>query len=89
MFYNRFVQRDARYRDKDGGILRNEREVIEMWKQQYDEYLNGAEAEDNKRNGFIGTVHVEDMLTPTIKEVKDAIKQLKNTIAVEIDAIGT
>ncbi|XP_065078800.1 uncharacterized protein LOC135701797 [Ochlerotatus camptorhynchus] len=71
-----FVVRAEMSRDKEGGILTDEREVIERWKQHYDEHLNGTKAEDQggRRNGFVGTVDVGDMPAPMIGEVKDAIR---------------
>ncbi|XP_065082900.1 cytochrome P450 4c21-like [Ochlerotatus camptorhynchus] len=70
-------------RDKEGGILTDEREVIERWKQHYDEHLNGAEAEDqgSRMNDIVATADEGNMTVPTIDEVKDAIRQLKNNKA--------
>ncbi|XP_065076956.1 uncharacterized protein LOC135700391 [Ochlerotatus camptorhynchus] len=85
-----FVPRTEMYRDKKGGILTDEREVIERWKLPYDEHLNGAEAEDqgSRRNGFVGTADEGGMPALTIGEVKDAIRQLKNNKSAGKDGIG-
>ena len=85
-----FVPRAEMCRDKDGGILTDEREVIERWKQHYDGHLNCAEAEhqDGRRNDFIGTADEGEVPTPTVSEVKDAIKQLKNNKAAGKDGIA-
>ena len=65
-----FVPRAEKWRDKDEGILSDEREVIERWKQHYDEYLNGAEAENQDgEEDFIGTADEGDVPVPTIGEV--------------------
>lgn len=71
-----FVSRVEICRDKNGGILTDECEMIESWKQHYDEHLNGSEVKDqtSRRNGFIGTVDEGDVLTPTISEANDATK---------------
>ena len=84
-----FVPRPEKCRDKDGGILSDEREVIERWKQHYEEHLNGAEAE-NQDGGedFIGTADEGDVPAPTTDEVKDATKRLKNLKAADKDGIG-
>lgn len=85
-----FMPRAEMCRDKDGGLLTDEREVIERWKQHFDEHLNGAEAEyqDDRGNDFIGVADGEDEPTPTEREVKDAINKLKNNKAAGKDGIG-
>ncbi|EDS29027.1 conserved hypothetical protein [Culex quinquefasciatus] len=60
-----------------------EREVIDRWRMQhFDEHLNGAEAEagvqGGRREDFIGTAGEGVESVPTMREVKDAIKKLKN-----------
>ena len=50
-----FVQRTKMCRGKEGGILTDEREVIERWKQHYDEPLNGAQADNRAFDDYIGT----------------------------------
>ena len=47
---NGFVPRAEMCRDKEGGILADERKVIQRWRQHYDEHLNGAQA-DNEAYG--------------------------------------
>ncbi|XP_038118093.1 uncharacterized protein LOC119769497 [Culex quinquefasciatus] len=53
-----FTPRVEMCRDKDGVILTDEREVIDRWKQHFDEHLNGTEAEagvqDGRREDYIG-----------------------------------
>ena len=64
--------------------------MIERWKQHYDEHLNGAEAENQDgEEDFIGTADEGDVPAPTIGEVKDAIKRLKNHKAAGKDGIVT
>ncbi|XP_052564527.1 uncharacterized protein LOC120430808 isoform X2 [Culex pipiens pallens] len=57
-----FMPRAEICRDKDGGILTDEREVIERWKQHFDEHLNGPEAEyqGDGGNDVSGMVDGED-----------------------------
>ncbi|XP_058064584.1 uncharacterized protein LOC131214222 [Anopheles bellator] len=85
-----FVPRAEMCRDKDGSILTGDREVTERWKQHYDEHLNGAQAEDHGggESDPVGVTNVEDVPAPTISEVKDAIKQLKNNKSAGKDGLG-
>ncbi|XP_058453484.1 craniofacial development protein 2-like [Malaya genurostris] len=43
---NGFMPRAEMCRDKEGGILTDERELIERWRQHYDEHLNSAQADN-------------------------------------------
>ncbi|XP_052565823.1 uncharacterized protein LOC128093352 [Culex pipiens pallens] len=58
-----FTPRVEMCRDKDGVILTDEREVIDRWKQHFDEHLNGTEAEagvqDGRREDYIGAAGEE------------------------------
>ena len=87
-----FVPRAEMCRDKDGSILTDDREVTERWKQHFDEHLNGAQAEaedqDNDGSDIVGATNDEDVPPPTIGEVKDAIRMLKNNKSVGKDGIG-
>ncbi|XP_052565015.1 uncharacterized protein LOC120421478 isoform X3 [Culex pipiens pallens] len=85
-----FMPRAEMCRDKDGGILTDEREVIERWKQHFDEHLHGPEAEyqGDGRNDVSGMVDGEDEPATTMREVKDAIKKLKNNKAAGKEGIG-
>ncbi|XP_038106408.1 uncharacterized protein LOC119766088 [Culex quinquefasciatus] len=89
---NGFTPRVEMCRDKNGAILTNEREVIDRWKQHFDEHLNSAEAEagvqGGRREDFIGTAGEGEEPVPTMREVKDAIKKLKNNKAAGKDGIG-
>ncbi|XP_062714037.1 uncharacterized protein LOC134290845 [Aedes albopictus] len=78
-------------RDKDGSLLTDKREVIERWKQHFDEHLNGEEnvgTEDQGSGGndYVGAAEDGNEPTPTLREVKDAIHQLKNNKAAAISA---
>ena len=72
--------------------MTDEREVIDSWKQHFDEHLNGADAEaeeqDSRRDDFVGTTDEAEEPAPTIREVKDAIRRLKNNKAAGKDGIG-
>lgn len=78
------VPRTEMCRDKVVSIYTDEHEVIEWWKQHYDEHLNGAEAahQDSKRNDFISCVNCHE-----VSEVTDATKLLKNNKAAGKDSI--
>jgi endonuclease/exonuclease/phosphatase family metal-dependent hydrolase len=85
-----FVPRAEMCRDKDGRILTDDREVTERWKQHFNEHLNGVQEEDQDGEGgdVVGAANDEDVPPPTIEEVKDAIKQLKNNKSAGKDGIG-
>ena len=87
-----FTPRAEMCRDKDGVILTDEREVINRWKQHFEEHLNGAEAETEDQDGrgddYIGTAGEGEEPAPTMREVKDAIKKLKNNKAAGKDGIA-
>ncbi|XP_062704877.1 uncharacterized protein LOC134287218 [Aedes albopictus] len=80
-------------RDKEGSLLTDKREVIERWKQHFDEHLNGEEnvgTEDQGSGGndYVGAAEDGNEPTPTLREVKDAIHQLKNNKAAGKDGIA-
>ena len=87
---NGFVPRAEICRDKEGGILTDEREVIERWKQHFDEHLNGPEVEnqDDREIDFSTEVDDGNEPAPTVREVKDAIRKLKNNKTAGKDGIG-
>ncbi|XP_038117301.1 uncharacterized protein LOC119769343 [Culex quinquefasciatus] len=67
-----FTPRVEMCRDKDGVILTDEREVIDRWKQHFDEHLNGTEAEagvqDGRREDYIGAAGEGVEPVPTLRE---------------------
>ncbi|XP_058839558.1 uncharacterized protein LOC131695048 [Topomyia yanbarensis] len=88
-----FVSQAGICRDKDGSLLTDNHEVIERWKQHFDEHLNGEKnmgTDDQGNGGFDYVSAVEDgnEPTPTLREVKDAIQQLKNNKAAGKDGIA-
>ncbi|XP_062707718.1 uncharacterized protein LOC134288053 [Aedes albopictus] len=90
---NGFVPRAEICRDKDGGLLTDGREVIERWKQHFDQHLNGVENVGTGAHGNGGNDDAsaaEDGIepTPTLREVKDAIYQLKTNKAAGKDCIA-
>ncbi|XP_055633717.1 uncharacterized protein LOC129774044 [Toxorhynchites rutilus septentrionalis] len=54
-----------------------------------DEHLNGIQAEDQDDDGsdYVGAVNNEDVPSPTIGEVRNTIKQLKNNKSTGKDGI--
>ncbi|XP_055626490.1 LINE-1 retrotransposable element ORF2 protein isoform X1 [Toxorhynchites rutilus septentrionalis] len=84
-----FVPRAEMCRNKEGGILTNEREVIERWRQHYDEHLNSAQTGDldGVEEVYTGAMNNDDVPPPTMGEVKEAINQLKNHKAAGKDGL--
>lgn len=64
------------WRDKSGSILTDDCQVTEKWKEHVDEHLNGTQAEDNSggESNFVCATIEEEVPSPTIGEVNDAIK---------------
>ncbi|XP_055628129.1 CDK5RAP1-like protein [Toxorhynchites rutilus septentrionalis] len=84
-----FVPRAEMCRNKEGGILTNERDVIERWRQHYDEHLNSAQTGDldGAEEDYTGAMNNDDVPPPTMGEVKEAINQLKNHRAAGKDGL--
>ncbi|XP_058463637.1 uncharacterized protein LOC131437952 [Malaya genurostris] len=70
-------------RDTSGNLLTNEREVIDRWKQYYDEHLNG-EAQDTENDTGInlGARSADDRFpAPDQSEISEEISNLRNNKA--------
>ncbi|XP_058456434.1 uncharacterized protein LOC131433845 [Malaya genurostris] len=99
-FYKKFnksrngpVPRAEMYRDKDGSLLTDGREVIKRWKQHFDEHLNGAEnvgmgVQDDGGNDYVSAAGDGNDPAPTLREVKDTMHQLKTNKASCKDGIA-
>ncbi|XP_065092188.1 uncharacterized protein LOC135713044 [Ochlerotatus camptorhynchus] len=76
-------------KDLDGNLLTNECEVIERWKQYYDEHLNGEAAENEGGTATdLGTRAEDDRLpAPDLQEVEEEIGRLKNNKATGVDQL--
>jgi sorting nexin-29 len=76
-------------RDLDGNLLTNECEVIERWKQYYDEHLNGDIAEDDDEVAVDLGVRADDdrIPAPDLQEVEEEIGRLKNNKAAGADQL--
>ena len=63
---NGFVPRAEMCRDEEGGILTDEREVIERWRQHYNEHQNGAQADNRASDGgdYVGASADGDVPVP-------------------------
>ena len=86
---NGFVPLADMCRGVDGSLLTDEREVINRWKQHFDEHLNGARTEARAEdNDYAGERNDEALPPPTMDEVEEAIKQLKNNKAAGIDGLA-
>ncbi|KXJ67928.1 hypothetical protein RP20_CCG007466 [Aedes albopictus] len=69
------------------------RDVIKRWKQHFDEHFNGVEDVSTKErdkggNDYANAAEDGNELTPTLREVKDAIHQLKPNKAAGKDGIA-
>ena len=85
----RFVPQADMCRGVDGSLLTDEQEVINRWKQHFDEHLNGARAEQQAEdNDYNGERNDEAVPVPTMNKVKEAIKQLKNNKAAGINVLA-
>ncbi|XP_065080620.1 uncharacterized protein LOC135703351 [Ochlerotatus camptorhynchus] len=88
-----FVPRAEMCKDKDGSLLTDGREVIERWKQHFDAHLNGEENvgtgdQCNGGNDYVSAAEDRTDPTPTLREVKDSIQQLKNNKAAGKDGVA-
>ena len=75
--------------DAEGNLLANEREVIERWKQFYETHFNGG---TTAHEGGIGATlgdrgHDDMFLAPSLNEVQEEIKRLRNNKAAGNDQI--
>ncbi|XP_058444164.1 uncharacterized protein LOC131425900 [Malaya genurostris] len=87
------VPRAEMCRDKDGSLLTDEREVIKMWKQHFDKHLNDPEnvdmgVQDDGGNDYVSAAGDGNDPAPTLREVKDAMHQLKTNKAAGKDGIA-
>jgi hypothetical protein len=76
-------------RDKEGMILSSDEAILERWAQYFEELLNGnasEQAEGMTIDWNQGNFEAEEPV-PTIKEVEQAIKKLKNNKAPGMDLI--
>ncbi|XP_062706099.1 uncharacterized protein LOC134287678 [Aedes albopictus] len=90
---NGFVPRAEICRDKNGGLLTDRREVIERWKQHFDQHQNGVEnvgtgAHGNRGNDDANAAEDGNEPTPILREVQEAIHQLKTNKAAGKDDIA-
>ena len=86
---NGFVPQADMCRGVDGSLLMDEQEVINRWKQHFNEHLNGARAEEQvEDNHYNGERNNEAVPAPTMNEVKEAIKQLKNNKVAGTDGLA-
>ena len=69
--------------DLNGNLLTNECEVIERWRQHFDEHLNGIETEyGDGMVTYLGVPAPDDTFpAPDLQEVKEEIGRLKNNKA--------
>lgn len=67
----------------------DEREMINRWRQHYNEHLNGARAVSKRRKRTTSLQPtVETVPVPKLKEIEEVIQQLKNLKGAEKDEPG-
>src|SRR5450830_110493 len=76
-------------RDLGGNLLTDECEVIERWKQYFDEHLNGdaAESEDGMAVDLSARAEDNRITAPDLQEVEEEIGRLKNNKAAGADQL--
>lgn len=74
-----YQARTVHYKNKEGNLISNEEEVVERWKEYFDELLNeGAEGmEEGSQQDEIETLK-EEIEQPTKEEIYNIIETLKN-----------
>lgn len=84
-----FVPQVDMCRDEYGNLLTDDCEVIERWKQYYDEHLNGNVAEhEDGRIVDLGERAEDEMLpAPDLEEVQEEIGRLRNNKAAGKDQL--
>lgn len=83
-----YIPRADICRDLQGGLLTETGEVIERWRQHYDEHLNSAEAEESGENDYLVADSGDTMPAPDLREVVESIKSLKNNKSAGSDGIS-
>lgn len=84
-----FVPQADMCRDFDGNLLTNEREVVERWRQHYDEHLNGDVASSGGGTEITLGARADDerLPPPDLQEVETEIRRLKNNKAAGVDQL--
>ncbi|XP_062715888.1 uncharacterized protein LOC134291753 [Aedes albopictus] len=84
-----FVPQADMCRDNHGNILTSEREVVERWRQHYDEHLNGDVA--STEGGVVTDLGVcaqdERLPAPDLQEIEEEVGRLKNNKAAGADQL--
>ena len=75
-------------KDKNKNLITDSEEVLSPWKNYFERLLNVEFRNDQKRTENLESHTIEPTIEePTISEVKDAVKRLKNHKAASIDSI--
>ena len=80
---NSYVPQADVCKDTDGNLLTNERDVIERWRQHYDEHLNGSiEQREGMTTVDLGEPMPDDRFpAPDLEEIQEEIRRLRNNKA--------
>nr|XP_042904397.1 uncharacterized protein LOC122270583 [Parasteatoda tepidariorum] len=82
-----FKSRTTSCRDKNGAILTNNLQVLERWNEHFYELLNGVSDEHEPPTEDIGIYNQHIGEPPTLEEVDDGMKKLKDNKAPGSDDI--
>ncbi|XP_062534781.1 uncharacterized protein LOC134203956 [Armigeres subalbatus] len=76
-------------KDINGNLLTNEREVIQRWRQHYEEHLNGDMADNGGGMVMNLGARAQDMRlpAPNLQEIQEEIGRLKNNKAPGVDQL--
>ena len=84
-----FQSKAAGFKDKDGNLLLNDRQVQQRWTEHFAELLNQPSPIENIVDEGIAPAHIEGEEDPPSRiEVQAAIKALKNNKAPGIDMLN-
>ena len=83
-----FVPRADTCRDVEGNLVADRSEVMDRWRQYFNEHLNGAELDGDGVRADLGTPEADDTFpAPDLQEIQQEIKKLKNNKAAGKDRL--
>ncbi|XP_055539027.1 uncharacterized protein LOC129726410 [Wyeomyia smithii] len=83
-----YVPRADFCRDMEGNLITNDSEVVDRWKQHFDEHLNGDATNRSGTGTDLGVPAVDDRVSaPDLHEIQREIGRLKNNKATGKDGL--